>query len=164
MSFDSLNCSLKMWKSIGILISKVGVHLGVCGLIPSHSFAFLEMWMWFLGYTLGPFHAFTLVTSPKLKSWQFKQLVCRNPNLAKCGGEAQHLVELGIWSPPGLLNVQSSIAGPKTPRIGVFLVSLERSWSVDIENALALGIWKSVAQVMRKRRAESQTGNLTPDH
>jgi hypothetical protein len=30
---------------------------------------------------------------------------CRNPNLAKCGGEAQHLEKLGIWSPPGLPNV-----------------------------------------------------------
>jgi len=52
---------------------------------------------------------------------------CRNPNLAKCGGEAQHLEKLGIWGPSGLPNVQSSTAGPKTPRIGVFLVSLERS-------------------------------------
>jgi len=54
-------------------------------------------------------------------------LSCRNPNLAKCGGEAQHLEKLGIWSPPGLPNVQSSTTGPKTPRIEVFLVSLERS-------------------------------------
>jgi hypothetical protein len=66
------------------------------------------------------------------KLWQnFNALlvhgVCRNPNLAKCGGEAQHLEKLGIWSPPGLPNVQSSTAGPKTPCIGVFLVSLERS-------------------------------------
>ncbi len=30
---------------------------------------------------------------------------CRNPNLAKCEGEAQHLEKLGIWSPPGLPNV-----------------------------------------------------------
>jgi hypothetical protein len=30
---------------------------------------------------------------------------CRNPNLAKCGGEAQHLEKLGTWSPPGLPNV-----------------------------------------------------------
>jgi hypothetical protein len=30
---------------------------------------------------------------------------CRNPTLAKCGGEAQHLEKLGIWSPPGLQNV-----------------------------------------------------------
>jgi hypothetical protein len=31
--------------------------------------------------------------------------ICRNPSLAKCGGEAQHLEKLGIWSPPGLPNV-----------------------------------------------------------
>jgi len=43
------------------------------------------------------------------------------------GGEAQHLEKLGIWSPPGLPNVQTSTARGKTPRIGVFLVSLERS-------------------------------------
>jgi len=52
---------------------------------------------------------------------------CHNPNLAKCGGEAQHLEKLGIWSPPGLPNVQSSTERGKKPRIGVFLVSLERS-------------------------------------
>jgi hypothetical protein len=52
---------------------------------------------------------------------------CRNPTLAKCGGEAQHLEKVKSWSPPGLPNVQSSIARPKTPHIGVFLVSLERS-------------------------------------
>ncbi len=52
---------------------------------------------------------------------------CRNPTLAKCGGEAQHLEKVRIWSPPRLLNVQSSIARPKTPCIEVFLMSLERS-------------------------------------
>jgi len=52
---------------------------------------------------------------------------CRNPTLAKCGGEAQHLEKVGIWSPSGLPNVQSSTARGKTPRIWVFLVSLERS-------------------------------------
>jgi len=51
------------------------------------------------------------------------------------------------------------------PCIEVFLVSLERSWSVDIENGLALAIRTSVAQVMGKRRAGSQTDSLTPpDH
>ncbi len=59
-------------------------------------------------------------------TWKVIKIFCRNPNLAKCGGEAQHLEKLGIWSPPGLPNVQSSTTGPKTPRIGVFLVSLER--------------------------------------
>jgi len=43
------------------------------------------------------------------------------------GGEAQHLKKLVIWSPPGLSNVQSSTARGKTPCIGAFLVSLERS-------------------------------------
>jgi hypothetical protein len=54
-------------------------------------------------------------------------IICRNPNLAKCAGEAQHLEKLEIWSPPGLSNVQSLTARGKTPHIGVFLVSLERS-------------------------------------
>jgi hypothetical protein len=30
---------------------------------------------------------------------------CRNPTVAKCGGEAQHLEKLEVWSPPGLPNV-----------------------------------------------------------
>jgi hypothetical protein len=30
---------------------------------------------------------------------------CRNPTLAKCGGEAQHLEKVRIWSPPGLPTV-----------------------------------------------------------
>jgi hypothetical protein len=57
----------------------------------------------------------------------FMGLFCRNPPLAKCGGEAQHLEKLEVGSPPGLPNVQSSTARGKTPCIGVFLVSLERS-------------------------------------
>jgi hypothetical protein len=56
-----------------------------------------------------------------------KMTKCHNPTLAKCGGEAQHLEKLEMWSPPGLPNVQSSTARPKKPRIEVFLVSLERS-------------------------------------
>jgi hypothetical protein len=54
-------------------------------------------------------------------------MCCRNPTLVKCGGEAQHLEKLEVGSLPGLPNVQSSTARGKTPRIGVFLVSLERS-------------------------------------
>jgi hypothetical protein len=104
------------------------------------------------------------LTRSQVTGWNPLEGFCRNPTLAKCGGEAQHLEKVRIWSPPGLPNVQSSTERPKTPRIGVFLVSLERSWSVDIENGLALVIWTSVAQVMGKRRAGSQTGSLTPDH
>jgi len=46
--------------------------------------------------------------------------ICRNPTLAKCGGEAQHLEKLEVWSPLGLSNVQSSTARPKTPCIEFF--------------------------------------------
>ncbi len=63
--------------------------------------------------------------------------------------------KLGTWSPPGLPKIQSLIAGVKTPRIGVFLVSLKRFWSVDIQNDLAWVIWISAAQVMGKRRART---------
>jgi hypothetical protein len=62
------------------------------------------------------------------------------PYFGQVWGEAQHLEKRRIWSPPRLPNVQSSTARSKTPRIGVFLVSLERSWSVDIENGLVLAI------------------------
>jgi hypothetical protein len=31
--------------------------------------------------------------------------LCRNPTLAKCGGEAQHLEKVRIWSSPVLPNV-----------------------------------------------------------
>jgi hypothetical protein len=44
----------------------------------------------------------------KHKLWPKEGLgveLCRNPTLAKCGGEAQHLEKLEIWSPPRLLNV-----------------------------------------------------------
>jgi hypothetical protein len=42
--------------------------------------------------------------------WWILAILCcwenyRNPTLAKCGGEAQHLEKLEVWSPPGLLNV-----------------------------------------------------------
>jgi hypothetical protein len=52
----------------------------------------------------------------------------------------------------------------KTPHLEVFFISLERLWSVDVENGLAWAIWTFAAQVMVERRARNQTGNLTPDH
>jgi hypothetical protein len=73
------------------------------------------------------------------------------------------LPKVGSRSPPGLSKTQSSSSGVKTPCIGVFLIPLKRSWSVDVQNGLAWAIWTSEAQVMGKRRARSQTGSLTPD-
>jgi hypothetical protein len=42
----------------------------------------------------------------------------------------------GLGSSPGLRKLQSSIAGDKTPCIGVFFISLESYRSVDVENKL----------------------------
>jgi hypothetical protein len=44
MSFDPSNCPLKIQKSIGILILKVRVHLGMWGFISSHSPTLLGTW------------------------------------------------------------------------------------------------------------------------
>jgi hypothetical protein len=72
------------------------------------------------------------------------------PHFGQVWGWSPTLAKLGIWNPPGLPNVQSSASRPKTPHIEVFLVSLKRSWSVEIENGLALVIQTSAAQVMVK--------------
>jgi hypothetical protein len=72
--------------------------------------------------------------------------------------------KVGTWSPPRLLKIQSLIAGVKTPRIEVFFISLESSWSVDVQNGLAWPFWTSTAEVMGKRRAGSQIANLIPNH
>jgi hypothetical protein len=47
------------------------------------------------------------------------------------------LPKVGTWGPPGLPKTQSSIARVKTPCIGVFFISIERSLSVDVQNGLA---------------------------
>ncbi len=71
---------------------------------------------------------------------------------------------MGSWSPPGLPQLQSSTTEGKTLHLEEFFIPLEMSWSVHIENGLTWAIWIIAAQVMSKRRAESQTGNLTLDH
>jgi hypothetical protein len=82
-----------------------------------------------------------------------------HPYFVQVWGWSPTLGKVGIWSPLGLPNVQSSTARGKTPRLGVFLVSLKRSWNVDIENALALAIRTSAARVMGKRRTLPTTKN-----
>jgi len=46
------------------------------------------------------------------------------------------LPKVGIGSPPGLPQLQSSIIEGKTPRLEVFFTLLERSWSVDLQPKL----------------------------
>jgi hypothetical protein len=43
----------------------------------------------------------------------------------------------GSWSPDGLSNFQKAIIGVKTHWIEEFLMSLESSWNVDVENGLS---------------------------
>jgi hypothetical protein len=50
------------------------------------------------------------------------------------------LPKVGTWSPLGLPKTQSSIVRVKTPRIEVFFISMERSWSVYVQNGLVWAI------------------------
>ncbi len=53
MNFNPCNHPLKIRKSIRTPTPKMGVHLGVWGFIPSHSFALPGAWNVNLGFTLG---------------------------------------------------------------------------------------------------------------
>jgi hypothetical protein len=61
MNFDPWNCSLKICKSIKTPTPKVGAHLGVGRLIPSHFPTLPGKWIWFLGCTLCPHLSKTLL-------------------------------------------------------------------------------------------------------
>jgi hypothetical protein len=50
------------------------------------------------------------------------------PHFGQVWGWSLTLGKVGSWSLPGLPNVETSTARGKTLRIGVFLVSLKRSW------------------------------------
>ncbi len=84
------------------------------------------------------------------------------PLWRKC--ESLTLPKMGLESPLRLPKIQNSITWVKTPCIEVFLIPLERSWSVDVQKGLAWAIWTYVAQVIGERSARSQIANLTPDH
>jgi len=90
-----------------------------------------------------------------------KEIKWSQTSLRECEDEI-HTPEMGTWE---------SSETPKTSEfdyrgqnIGVFFISLESYRSVDVENELAWAIWTFVTQVMTKRRAMIQIGNLTPGH
>jgi hypothetical protein len=68
MSFDPWNCPLKIWRSIGTPIPKVGVHLGMWGFNPSHFLTLLGAWNVTLGFHSWPtpLLAFAFIASPRL--------------------------------------------------------------------------------------------------
>jgi len=82
---------------------------------------------------------------------------CRNPTLGLSVRMQLTLLKVGKWSLLGLPKTQKTIWRVKSPCIGAFFISMERSWSLDAQNGLAWAIWTSAAQVMGKRRAGSQT-------
>jgi hypothetical protein len=72
MSCDLWNCFLKIQKSIGTPTPKVGVHLGVCGFIPSHPPTHLGAWNVKPGlhFQPTPLQALALVMNLRLRLWQ----------------------------------------------------------------------------------------------
>jgi len=83
--------------------------------------------------------------------------------LRECKDET-HTPEMGTWESSETPETSVFDCRGQTPCIGVFFKSLESYRSVDVENGLAWAIWTFAAQVMVKRKAASQIGNLTPDH
>jgi hypothetical protein len=69
MGLDPCIRPLKIRESIEILTPKMGVHLGVWGFIPSHSFALLGAWDVTLGIPswLTTSQVLALVASPRLR-------------------------------------------------------------------------------------------------
>jgi len=59
---------------------------------------------------------------------------CRNPTWESVRMKFT-LPKWGLGSPLGLPKLQSLIVGDKTPRIGVFFISLESYWSLNVEMA-----------------------------
>jgi hypothetical protein len=77
MGFDSYNCSLKIWESIGTPTLKVGAHLGVWRFIPSHFRTLPGTWDVTPGLPswLTPSQALALVANPRLR---LRQILCRS--------------------------------------------------------------------------------------
>jgi hypothetical protein len=94
----------------------------------------------------------------KKEAWDWKRVWENEPS------HSQGNSHFGSWSPNGLPNFQRVIVGIKIHLIEAFIISLKISWNVDVWNGLAWPIWTSETQVMAKRKAGSQIGNLTPDH
>jgi hypothetical protein len=71
---------------------------------------------------------------------------------------------LGVGVPNGFPSLERAIAGVKIHWMEALLISLESFWNEDAWNGLSWPIWTFEMQVMAKRRAVNQIGNLTPNH
>ncbi len=126
-----------------------------------------NMWMcllcgdnWVYKYRMKSNHWFL----KPVKTLRFHVVPMSQPHFWKSVRMTLTLSKWGLRSPLGLPKLQSSIAGVKTPCLEAFFMSLERYWSLNVENGLAWTICSCIAQVMAKRKVGSQISNLTPDH
>jgi hypothetical protein len=89
------------------------------------------------------------------KIWK-GQIYCHNPTFGRVWG--WHLDsrngDLGVLRDSQNLKVR--LQGLKHFALGFFFISLESYQSAYVENGLVLAIWTFVAQVMAKRKVESQ--------
>jgi hypothetical protein len=95
-------------------------------------------------------------------STSFTQPVA-TPLLEECEDDT-HTPKMGTWEFTETPETSELDCRGQNTSHWVFFISLESYESVDVENGLAWAIWTSAAQVMCKRRAGSQIGNLTLDH
>jgi hypothetical protein len=81
--------------------------------------------------------------------------VCCNPTSKECEDDTR-TPEMGTWEFFGTLeNSKLDCRGQNTSLWGV-LYTIEKSWSLDVENGFAWAIRTSAAQVTCERRVESQ--------
>ncbi len=85
-------------------------------------------------------------------------------NVGKCEGMNLHIPKWTLVMGIGLSNFQKTILGVNFHWIEKFLISLEISWNLNVENGFTWPVWVLKTQVMAKWRAGSQIANLTPDH
>jgi hypothetical protein len=89
---------------------------------------------------------------------------CRNPNLAKCGGEAQHLEKLGDLESSGTPEcLELDSKGQNTLHWGVLGV-IGKVLNLRYQKCPRIDNSDIFSPSMGKRKAGSQTDSLTPDH
>jgi len=88
---------------------------------------------------------------------------CCNPTWRECEDEI-HTPKIRTWESSGTLEtLEFDHKGQNTSHWGVFYI-IEKISKCRCLKWLTWVIWTSITQVMAKRRARSQIGNLTPDH
>jgi len=95
--------------------------------------------------------------------WFINYDCCRNPTWRECEDEI-HNPKIGTWeSSKTLETLEFDRKGQNTLHWGVLYI-IEKISKCRCLKWLAWVIWTSIAQVMAKRRARNQIGNLTLDH